>query len=112
MKVENSYEAIWLEIGNNKSKNIVCGRLYRHPNTDIDDFTTYVSKCLTKISKEKKECYLLGDFNVDLLKFESSAKHRDFLNTITSYGFLPHILQPSRISEFSTTLIDNIYIWQ
>ena len=28
---------------------------------------------------------------------------------MTSYGFLPHILQPTRITEFSSTLIDNIY---
>ena len=32
-----------------------------------------------------------------------------FLNTLTSLGFLPHILQPSRITEHSSTLIDNIY---
>ena len=28
---------------------------------------------------------------------------------MTSFGFLPYILQPTRISDHSTTLIDNIY---
>ena len=28
---------------------------------------------------------------------------------MTSFGFLPHILQPTRISDFSSTIIDNIY---
>ena len=107
--VDNCFEALWVEIDNEKSKNIICGCFYRHPNTDIDDFTKYISKCLTKITKENKECYILGDFNIDLLKYETSNKHQHFLNTLTSVGFLPHILQPSRISDYSTTLIDNIY---
>ena len=51
----------------------------------------------------------MGDFNVDLLKYDSYNSHRDFLNNLTSSGFLPHILQPTRITDFSATLIDNIY---
>ena len=52
--VDKNLEGVWCEIKNEKSKNIVCGCLYRHPNTDIDEFTSYISKCLTKIAKEKK----------------------------------------------------------
>ena len=52
--------------------------------------------------------YVTGDFNVDLLKYDTCSKHKEFLNTMTSFGFLPHILQPSRITESSATLIDNI----
>ena len=107
--VNNYFESVWVEIEIEKSKNIICGCMYRHPNSGIEEFTTYISKCLTKITKEKKECYLLGDFNVDLLKYESNSKNRDFLNALTSYGFLPHILQPTRISDHSSTVIDNIY---
>ena len=29
--------------------------------------------------------------------------------TLTSSGFLPHILQPTRIAEYSSTVIDNMY---
>ena len=108
-KVDKSFEAVWIEIENTKSKNIVCGCFYRHPSSDINEFTTYISKSLTKITREKKECYLMGDFNVDLLKYESSTKHRDFLNNLTSFGYLPFILQPTRITDSSTSLIDNIY---
>ena len=31
------------------------------------------------------------------------------MNTLTSSGFLPHILQPTRITDDSATIIDNIY---
>ena len=64
--VEKSFEAVWIEIKNDKRKNIVCGCFYRHPNTDVGDFKQYLSKCLNKINKENKECYLAGDFNIDL----------------------------------------------
>ena len=51
-----------VELENEKSKNIICGSFYRHPNSDIATFDNYVSKCLTKISKENKNCYLLEIF--------------------------------------------------
>ena len=107
--VNEDYESVWIEIEIKKSKNIICGCFYRHPNNQIEKFSNYISKCLSKVIKEKKECYLLGDFNIDLLKYESSNSNRDFLNNLTSYGFLPHILQPTRLTEYSSTLIDNIY---
>ena len=106
---DKSFEAVWVEIINAKAKNIVSCCLYRHPNTDIGEFIEYISKCLVKINKEKKECYLAGDFNIDLLKYDTNNKYAEFLNTMTSYGYLPHILQPTRITDFSTTVIDNIH---
>ena len=81
----------------------MCGCVYRHPKTDIDELTNYI--CISKISKEKKVSFIAGDFNVDLLKYECSSKHQHFLNMMTSSGFL----QPTRISEQSSTVIDNIY---
>ena len=93
-----------------KTKYIICGCAYRHPNTDISIFTNYISKCLRKINKENKLCYLSGNFNIDLLKYDSSNKHRDFLNMMTSSGFLPpHIIHPTRITDYTSTIIDNIY---
>ena len=40
--------------------------MYRHSNSDSKEFVKYLSTFLAKITKEKKECYLLGDFNVDV----------------------------------------------
>ena len=50
-----------------------------------------------------------GDFNIDLLKYGTINKYAEFPNTLTSLGFLPHVLQPTRITEHSSTIIDNIY---
>ena len=48
----------------------------------------------------------MGDFNVDLLKVDSHQNSDKFLNTMGSYFFQPHILQPTTITDHSDTLID------
>ena len=108
-EVNNNFEAIWVEIVNIDSKNVICACIYRHPSTDIDFLTEYVTNCLTTINSEDKICYVSGDFNIDLLKYETSKKHSDFINALTSSGYLPFVLQPTRITEYSSTIIDNIY---
>ena len=92
-----------------KNTKIFCGFLYRHPSRDMETFIDYLYKTLAKINKENKECYISGDFNIDLLKYDTNNKYSESLNTVTSFGFLPRILQPTRIMEYSSTIIDNIY---
>ena len=57
------FESIWIEIKNEKSKNIVCGCVYRHPRYHQTDFLEYMDSTLHKINNEGKELYLCGDFN-------------------------------------------------
>ena len=52
--------------------------------------------------------YLLGDFNIDLLKDETHRPTSDFLDLIYSYHLVPTILKPTHITETSATIIDNI----
>ena len=52
---------------------------------------------------------MMGDFNINLLNFETHHPTDDFINTLGSYFFLPQILQPTRVTDHSATLIDNIF---
>ena len=61
------------------------------------------------ITQENKFCLIMGEFNVDLLKHESHSASDTFINTLGSYFFQPHILQPTRITDHCATLIDNIF---
>ena len=49
--------------------------------------------------------FLLGDFNIDLLKYEISDSVNNFIDTLSSNFLLPLIFLPTRISKTST-LID------
>ena len=111
LKIQNvEFEGVWIEINNPRSKNRIIGCLYRHPHyNNIENFSEYVSECVTKLSKENKEVYIAGDFNIDLLKYETNPKYREFYNFMTSYGYLPLITQPTRFSEDNQSLIDNIF---
>ena len=64
---------------------------------------------MEKIDKEKKIGYLLGDFNLDLLKSDIHNTTLDFLNLLFSHSFWPLITRPTRVTSSSATLIDNIF---
>ena len=106
------YESVWIEIQNKSSKNVICGSIYRHPDETIlnyNKFLDYLEKCLITLSNENKEIYICGDFNSDLIKIDKVNNYNKFYELLSSYGFLPQILQPSRIEGSSATIIDNIF---
>ena len=106
----SDFEAMFVEIVLPDRKNLIIGCIYRHPSSkvSIDDFNEkYIQPIIHKISKEKKECVLMGDFNIDFLKCTGNNAASKFYNSLQSYFFTPFILQPTRLR--SKTLIDNIF---
>ena len=51
----------------------------------------YLNILLPAISKEKKNVFLLGDFNVYLLKYDKHARRNDIMGSLSSYMFFFHI---------------------
>ena len=51
----------------------------------------------------------MGDFNLNLLTYETHADPNDFLNSMISYSLLPYIMHPTRVTDYSSTVIDNIF---
>ena len=58
-----------------------------------------------QIHHENKHSLLVGDFNIDLLK-ESRPCSDNFINTLDSFFYQTHILQPTRITDHTATLTD------
>ena len=105
-------ESIFIEIDkefHNFNKNILVGVIYRTPNSNVSNFNDYFGTLLEKIRKENKICYFMGDFNIDLLNYESHNPTSDFLDLVYGNSFVPLITRPTRISISSATLIDNIF---
>ena len=65
---------------------------------EADNFNDFLEKLLDKISTENKDVFLLGDYNMDLLKSDIKPISA-FLETMTS----------NRVIPTSSTIIDNIF---
>ena len=63
-------ESTIIEIYNPKKTNIIIGYIYKHPNMKINESNDYYfNKLLDKSSEENKTIFLLGYFNINLLKY-------------------------------------------
>ena len=94
-----------------KNQKLIVGTIYRPPNTNaksfIKDFTRYVCK----LHKIKGADVVIGlDHNLDLLKKDQHPNTQAFLETILENNLVPCITRPTRITNSTTTLIDNILI--
>ena len=79
-------------------------------STDLTDFDyNYLNKLLENISKVQKSIFLLGNFNVNLQNYNEHNQTNEFLDSLASNSFISLILQPTRITSHSNTLIDNIF---
>ena len=105
-----SLESIFIEILCQNQQNIVVGCIYKHPCMEIDEFISdYLTPLLEKLSSENKSIFLMGDFNINLLQCNDNDHISEYFNMLTSNNILPHITIPTRITNKSSTLIDNIF---
>ena len=103
-------ESKFIEIIQPKDKNMIVGCIYRHPSMSIDEFNNhFLMPLLEKASSENKPIFLLGDFNIDLLKSEMVKEISDYIDITSQFNLLPHIILPTRVTESTSTVIDNIY---
>ena len=109
---DDELESVFIEIDKSQlytGKNVVVGVMYRPPNRDINAFNEKLGKIMDQIKSENKLCYLMGDYNINLLNCEKHDPTGQFFDVITSNGFLPIITRPTRVTATSATLIDNIF---
>ena len=101
-------ESTFIEIIDQKKTNIIIGCIYRHLTMNLNEFNNnYLNMLLQKISKF--HVFLLGDFNVDLLKYDKHAGTNEIIDSLCSYMYLPYILHPTRVTDHSQTIIDNLF---
>ena len=78
------------------------------PSPAIVEFTNVMELLLSKLSKNKV-CFIAGDFNINLMKFESDNNVANYLDTIVTNNFIPALLLPTRLTSTTQSLIDLIY---
>ena len=64
------------------------GTIYRPPDENVTDFLDSLRKLLSTTTGEDKICYVMGDFNLDLLRHEQHAVTGLIFPILKIYGKL------------------------
>lgn len=97
-------ESLFLEV-TGKVRYVVV--VYRPPNESIQHFYISLQNILDYIShRYSTPCYFGGDFNINLLNRGNSV--HDFINLLFSYSYFPTIIKPTRVTNLSAILLDNV----
>ena len=105
-------ESVFIEIDQSCcgfNKDVIIGVIYRLLNTDVKSFNELMTTMIDKVNKEKKICYFMGDYNIDILKHESHPQTCEFLDIMYSNNSISVITRPTRKKDKSGTLIDYIF---
>ena len=86
---------------------LIVGVVYRPPNSNTVDFIDSVHDILEKVAHYP--CFIMGDFNLDLLKHELHRPREKFLDIMYANSYIPMINRPTRGTRDTCTLIDNIF---
>ena len=104
--VEDHIECIFIKI-TIRGHTYFIGLVYWPPNSNITEFSNTMHSILDKVAS--KQCYIMGDYNLDLPKHEIHHPTENFLDIMYANYFIPLINRPTRITRESSTLIDDIF---
>ena len=103
----------FIKIKNFKGSNrtVIFGNVYRSPSRNAEKFNALFENVLQKLDRHTKNklLYLVGDFNQDLIKYDTDANSQNLIDMCTSHGLVQLISRPTRITDSSATLIDHVY---
>ena len=100
-------EILTIEVSRENDKNTLLSCCYRPPNSDSENLSTFLqNNVIEKSVSEKKISYMIGDFNMNSLKYHETAKTKYFYDNVFEKDAIPIIDRLTRISEHSPSLID------
>ena len=65
---DETAESLFVEVNTPKERNLIVGVIYRPPKQSLQEFINDLDLLITRISKENKECYIMANWNIDLMK--------------------------------------------
>ena len=91
-------------------RKIIVGNIYRPPNNSRENFKIFINgfkDTLLEFYANNQYTYLCGDYNVDVLKINSTQDYEEYFDNILSSGYVPTVTLPTRLSN-NSSLIDNV----
>ena len=106
-------ECITLDITLKNGDHCLVSSMYRPPNGNAQSFLGCYNSILCQIKKENSKIIIIGlDHNLDLLKSTQHILTNEYVQSNLEFGLIPTITRPSRITQSTATLIDNIIVSQ
>ena len=81
----------------------------RHPGRKYEDFCEKLCNQLLLLGEKKCKYVVVGDFNIDLNKYNIASNVTNYLNAINSSGCNVFIDKPTRITAHGGSCIDHVY---
>ena len=105
--IDDDIECIFVEAI--LAKKVIIGVIYRPPNRKIEDFNEKLKSIMDQIDVARLPCYLIGDTNINVINHSNHKETANYLEMMYSFGLVPVINRPTRITGHSATLIDHIF---
>ena len=74
----------------------------------IEEFIKHLDDLIIKL-QNRYQLYILGDMNIDFLKYNHHTQTEEYLDMLHSNNISSIIIKPTRITNYTATLIDHIY---
>ena len=105
-----TFEHTVIEIKTENSNLLVVSG-YRPPNSNTKEFLSEYKQAVKTWQKLKHHELIVGlDHNLDFLKSEKHPNTQSFLEFNLDSDLMPTITRPTRVTQKSATLIDNVFI--
>ena len=95
-----AFQARSVELHLPKHANIICGVVDNSPEL----FQQYFDRTVEKLRARGKQIFLMGDFNINLLRFHDCKYAQNFILSLQSFNLTPTIDKTNK-----STSIDNIF---
>ena len=90
--------------------NLIISTIYKHQKNDARVFIDALNTNLEKVRSNK--VFLVGDFNLNIKPLPDLRlpdRHAsEYLNMLISNGYYPLINVPTRVTDYSSTIVDHI----
>ena len=107
---EGIFESIFLRNRSRTRKDLVVGTIYL-PNglrSNKSQILEIFENICEQIQRSDCECILMGDMNVDMMRYMHDETVSEYIDLIVSNGLKFRLAQPTRVTHTSATLIDHM----
>lgn len=101
---ESGLEYLWIELKINKNS-IAIGVVYRPPHSNVQRCVDIFDNILPQLMVSYDNIIVLGDVNINLFGHDNLISE-----CFDTYGFLQTIDEPTRITQYTSTLLDPIFV--